>query len=71
MFSENVDNADIIHQALDYLITNNYMLTFNGSSISDLLLLEYPGVFVNGGKSGDNSRFLQVNRFTILHGKCV
>lgn len=50
VFSDNVDDSDIIHQALDYLVSNNYMLDFNSTQISDLLMIAYPGVFSSGGK---------------------
>lgn len=50
VFSSNVDNADVIHQALDYLITQGYMIDFNDTQIADKLMIAYPGVFTNGGE---------------------
>ena len=50
MFSEDVDNVAVVHQALDYLIANNYKLIFNESGMADKLMIAYPGVFGNGGK---------------------
>lgn len=50
MFSSDVDNADVIHVALDYLVTNGYKIDFNDTQIADKLMIAYPGVFTNGGK---------------------
>lgn len=49
-----VNVADIIHQALDKLVAQQYQLTYNGQTITDRLLITFPSLANNAGGISSN-----------------
>lgn len=67
VFGNSIDNADVIHRALDYLTSVKYKLAFNDSFIMDKIMLAYPGLLSNGGKSILSLYFIILQKMWFFH----